>query len=173
VQQQIDLFGGDLARQFQQLLPGIESQAIGGGQLGGGRQGVAQGLLGQATQDAFGRGAADIRFQDLNRQFGAAGALQQGQTQAGGALGQLGGQQALGTAGLNQAGLMGAGQLGLGGLDSLQGLFNLGFSPFEAEFTPLQNLAQIIGGPTVLGQGTSFGQSSSFGLDTSGGVFEF
>ncbi len=170
VQGQIDALGSDLARQFSQLLPGIESEAIGGGQLGGGRQGVAQGLLGQATQDAFGQGAADIRFQDLQRQFGAASTLQQGQTQAGGALGQLGGQQALATAGLNQAGQLGSGQLGLGGLQSLQGLFNLGFSPFEAEFTPLQNLAQIIGGPTVLGEGTSFGKTDAFSFDTSGGV---
>ena len=168
VQAQIDALGGDLARQFGQLLPGIETQAIGGGQLGGGRQGVAQGLLGQATQDAFGRGAADIRFQDLARQFGAASTLQQGQTQAGGALGQLGGQQALGTAGLNQAGLLGQGQLGLGGLGQLQGLFNLGFSPFEAEFTPLQNLAQIIGGPTILGEGSSFGRTDAFSFDVSG-----
>ena len=168
VQGQIDALGSDLARQFSQLLPGIESQAIGGGQLGGGRQGVAQGLLGQATQDAFGQGAADIRFQDLQRQFGAASTLQQGQTQAGGALGQLGGQQELATAGLNQAGQLGAGQLGLGGLQSLQGLFNLGFSPFEAEFTPLQNLAQIIGGPTVLGSGTSFGRTDAFSFDASG-----
>ena len=173
VQQQIDLLGGDIARQFEQLLPGIESQAIGGGQLGGGRQGVAQGLGLQASQDAFARGAGDIRFQDLNRQFGAAGALSQGQQAAGGALGQLGGQQELGAAGLNQAGELGAGQLGLGGLQSLQGQFNLGFSPFEAEFTPLQNLAQIIGGPTILGSGSSFGKTDQFGFDASGGVLQF
>jgi len=169
VQGQIDALGSDLARQFSQLLPGITNQAVGGGQLGGGRQGVAQGLLGQATQDAFGQGAADIRFQDLQRQFGAASTLQQGQQAAGGALGQLGGQQELATAGLNQAGLLGQGQLGLGGLQSLQGLFNLGFSPFEAEFSPLQNLNQIIGGPTVLGSGTSFGRTDAFSADVSGG----
>jgi hypothetical protein len=134
---------------------------------------VAQGLGLQASQDAFARGAGDIRFQDLNRQFGAASQLQGGQIQAGGALGQLGGQQALGTAGLNQAGQLGAGQLGLGGLQSLQGQFNLGFSPFEAEFTPLQNLAQIIGGPTILGEGSSFGKTDAFGFETSGGAFEF
>ena len=169
VQGQIDALGGDLARQFSQLLPGIESQAIGGGQLGGGRQGVAQGLLGQATQDAFGRGAADIRFQDLNRQFGAAGQLQQGQLGAGGALGQLGGQQALGTAALNQQGLGQAGQLNLGGLESLLGQFNLGLQPFLAQFSPLMSLAEILGPTTVLSQGTSQGSAKAFNASVSGG----
>lgn len=170
VQGQIDALGGDLARQFSQLLPGISNQAIGGGQLGGGRQGVAQGLLGQATQDAFGQGAANIRFQDLNRQFGAAGQLQQGQQQAGGALGQLGGQQALGTAGLNQQGLAQAGALNLGGLGGLQDLFNLGFSPFQAQFSPLLSLAEILGPTTVLSSGTSTGSSKAFNASASGGV---
>ena len=63
-------------------------------------------------------------------------------------------------------GILGGGQLGLGGLGQLQGQFNLGLSPFQGQFQPLQNLAGIIGGPTVLSQGTSqsTGQASSFGL---------
>ena len=176
LQQQIGQLGSDINRQFQQQLTGITSEAIGGGQLGGGRQGVAQGLLGQSALDAFSRGATDLRGQDIGRQLQASealGGLEAQRGQLGGALGQLGGQQQLGAAGLNQAGLLGQGQLGLGGLQSLQGQFNLGFSPFEAQFTPLQNLAQIIGGPTVLGQGTSFGRTDQFGADASGGVLQF
>ena len=166
VGQQIGQLGQDIQRQFSQLLPGIESQAIGGGQLGGGRQGVAQGLGLQASQDAFGRGAADIRFQDLNRQFGAAGTLGQQAGQAGGQLASLGLQQGVGQAGLNQAGLQSAAQTQLGGLGQLQDLFNLGFSPFQAEFSPLLALNQIIGQPTTLQTGESFGRTDQFNFNT-------
>ena len=170
LQQQIGQLGQDINRQFQQQLVGIESEAIGGGQLGGGRQGVAQGLLGQSAQDAFSRGATDLRGQDIGRQLQAAQALGGLQGGAAQGLAGLGGQQALGTAGLNQAGQLGQGQLGLGGLQSLQGLFNLGFSPFEAEFTPLQSLSQIIGTPTRLGQGTNFGRTDQFNFNVGGGI---
>lgn len=204
--QQIGQLGTDISRQFSQgLLPQIQAQAIGSGQLGGGRQGVAQGLGIQSALDAFSRGATDLRGQDIGRQLQAAqslGALtggaaqslgglqQQGigqQIQAGGALGQLEGQQfgqqigalgaagqlGLGQQGINQAGLLGQGQLGLGGLESLQGLFNLGLSPFGAEFQPLQNLAGLLGiGAPVVGQssgsGTSSSKSGSFGLSIGG-----
>jgi len=170
VGQQIGQLGSDLERQFGQLLPGITNQAVGGGQLGGGRQGVAQGLLGQATQDAFGRGATDIRFQDLQRQLAAAGQLGQQQQQAGGALGQLGTQQGIAQGGLDLQGLQGQAQTQLGGLGQLQGLFNLGFSPFEAQFSPALNLAQIIGQPTTLSQGESFGRTDQFNFGIEGGV---
>jgi len=45
LQQNIDQLGADVTRQFERGLAGIQNQAIGGGQLGGGRQGVAEGLL--------------------------------------------------------------------------------------------------------------------------------
>ena len=169
VQNQINQLGGDLTRNFNQLLPGIESQAIGGGQLGGGRQGVAQGLLGQATQDAFGRGATQLRFDDLSRQLTAGTALGQQAGQAGNQLGVLGLQNELGQAGLNQAGLQSAAQTQLGGLGELQNQFNLGFSPFQTEFFPAQSLAGIFGSPTVLSQGSSFGRTDSFNVNASGG----
>jgi len=161
---QIGQLGQDIQRQFNQLLPGIESQAIGGGQLGGGRQGVAQGLGLQASQDAFGRGAAQIRFDDLSRQLQAGTALGQQQGQAGAQLGNLGLQQGIGEAGFDLQGLQSATQANLGGLDQLQNLFNLGFSPFQAEFSPLLSLAQIIGDPTVLQQGSSFGRTDQFNV---------
>ncbi|MCK5089287.1 MAG: hypothetical protein KAQ88_04835, partial [Hyphomicrobiaceae bacterium] len=66
-------------------------------------------------------------------------------------------------------GLLGQGQLGLGGLGALQGQFNLGLSPFQAEFSPLQSLAGILGAPTVLSQGTSAGSSSAFSVQAGAG----
>ena len=150
LQEQIGQLGQDIGRQFnQQILPGIESNALTAGQLGGGRQGVAQGLGIQASQDAFQRGATDLRSADIQRRLEAAGAL--------GGLG-LGQQQ-------QTAGQLGqAGQLNLGGIDSLSSLFNLGLAPFGAEFGPLQQLAQLIGDPSILSQsqGTSFGRQEGF-----------
>ncbi len=168
LQNQIGQLGQDISRDFlQQINPGITGGAVQAGQLGSSRQGVAQGLAQQGALDAFSRGATQLRSDDIGRQLQASQAVL-GQQQ--GAAGQLGGfqqgalQAQLGQGGLTQAGILGGGQLGLGGLGSLQGLFNLGLSPFEAEFSPLQNLAGIVGGPTVLSQGTSqgTGQSSSF-----------
>lgn len=165
VQNQINQLGGDISRQFQQLLPGIEAQAVGNQQLGGGRQGVAQGLLGQASQDAFGRGATQLRFDDLSRQLAAGTALQGGQLQAGSQLGGLGLQQGVADAGLGLSGLQSAGSLNTAGIQQLQSLFNLGFSPFQAEFSPLLALNQIIGQPTQLSTGESFGRTDQFNVN--------
>lgn len=155
--EQIGQLGQDIGRQFnQQILPGIQSEAIGAGQLGGGREGVAQGLGIQASQDAFQRGATDLRSADIQRRLEAAGAL--------GGLG-LGQQQQ--TAGQ----LATAGGLNLGGLDQLGNLFNLGLAPFQAEFAPLQNLAGIIGDPTVLSQSQGFSQGTGSAIDF--GIFKF
>lgn len=187
LQQQIGQLGTDITRQFQQgLLPGIQSEAVGAGQLGGGRQGVAQGIGIQGALDAFQRGATDLRGQDIGRQLQAAqalGGLTGGAAQSLGGLQQqgfgqqIGAQQAAGQLGLGQqqqglAGQLGAGQLELGGLESLQGLFNLGLSPFQAEFQPLQNLAGLLGisAPTVSQQqSTGSSKSSSFNFGITGG----
>ena len=185
LESQIGQLGSDITRQFQQgLLPGIQSAAVGAGQLGGGRQGVAQGIGIQSALDAFSRGATDLRGQDINRQLQAAqalGGLTGGAAQSLGGLQQqgfgqqIGANQAAGQLGLGQqqqglAGQLGGGQLQLGGLESLQGLFNLGLSPFQAEFQPLQNLAGLLGiqAPTV-SQSTGSSKSSSFSFGASVG----
>ena len=187
LQNQIGQLGTDITRQFEQgILPGIQSEAIGAGQLGSSRQGVAQGLGIQSALDAFSRGATDLRGQDIGRQLQAAqalGGLTGGAAQSLGGLqqqgfgqqiaaGQAAGQLGLGQQGLGQAGQLGAGQLQLGGLEQLQSLFNLGLSPFQAEFQPLQNLASILGPSTVLqkaeSEGTSSGKSASFGVSVGG-----
>ena len=169
LQQQIEQLGGDVTRQFERGLQGVRGEAVGGGQLGGGRQGVAEGLLGESATRQFAQGATQLRNQDIQRQFEASSQLLQQQGFAGAQLGGLGQQQGLGNQQAQLGGLLGQGQLGLGGLGQLQGQFNLGFSPFQAEFSPLQSLAGIIGSPTVLSTGQSTGSGSSFGV--SGGVF--
>ena len=172
LESQIGQLGSDITRQFNQgILPGIQSAAVGAGQLGGGRQGVAQGLGIQASQDAFARGAGQLRSDDIGRQLQAAQSLGGLQSQ------QLGqqiqalqgqGQLGLGQQGQQLAGQLGQGQLNLGGLESLQGLFNLGLSPFQAEFQPLQNLASILGPGNILNQtssqASSRSKSGSFGI---------
>ena len=170
--QQIGQLGEDINQQLQRQIGGaggIASGAIGAGQGPlGGRAQVAQGIQGEAALNAFQRGATQLRGQDIGRQLGAAQALggleQQGvqqQLQAGGLLGQLG----LGQQGLQQQGQLGAGQLGLGGLGALQGQFNLGLSPFQAQFGPLQNLAGLIGAPTVLSESAQRAQGSGSALN--------
>ena len=168
LQQQINQLGGDITRQFERGLGGIRSEAVGGGQLGGGRQGVAEGLLGESAQRQFAQASTQLRSQDIGRQLQASSGLLGFQGQAAGQLAGLGQQQGLGNQASQLQGLLGQGQLGLGGLEQLQGQFNLGFSPFQAQFSPLQSLAGIIGGPTVLSQGQSTGSASSFSL--AGGV---
>lgn len=155
--EQIGQLGLDIGRQFsQQILPGIQSEAIGFGQLGGGREGVAQGLGIQASQDAFQRGATDLRSADIQRRLEAAGAL-----------GGLG----LSQQDIQSQALQAAGGLNIGGLGELGNLFNLGLAPFAAEFGPLQQLAGIIGDPTILSKstGTSTGKASGFDV----GIFQF
>ena len=165
LQTQIDQLGGDINRQFERGQQSIRGQAVGAGGLGGGRQGVAEGILGESAQREFARGATSLRSQDIGRQLQASQAVLGAQGQAGAQLGQQGLQGLLGQQGLQQAGQLGAGQLGLGGLGQLGGLFDLGFAPFGAEFSPLQSLAGIIGGPTVLDEGVSQRSSSQFGAD--------
>ena len=171
LQQQIGQLGEDVTRQFERGISATNLEAVGGGQLGGGRQGVAQGLLGESATRQFAQGATALRNQDLNRQFQASSQLLQQQGFAGAQLGGLGQQQGLGNQASALQGFLGQGQLGLGGLGQLQGQFNLGFSPFQAEFSPLQSLAGIIGGPTVLSQGQSTGSSKGSSFGVSGGVF--
>jgi hypothetical protein len=120
--QQIGQLGADLGRNFQeQLLPGIRRDAIGLGGFGGTRQGVAEGIAAQGTQDAFARGATNIYGQNaqMAQQAGIAG----------------GGLQAQGS---------------LGAMMGLGGLFDVGMGQFTGGFSPLMSLSDIIGSPTVL-----------------------
>lgn len=129
----------DLGRFFnEQLLPGISSEAIAGGGLGGSRQGVAQTGAVREVLDQFTRGSTALRTADQAQRDQVAAQLS-GQRQA-----------AAGT-GLSflpqQYGLQEAGALA-------------GLSPFAA-------LAQILGDPTVLTDAANASQSSSFATSRS------
>jgi hypothetical protein len=142
VQQNVDLLGQDLQRQFQQdLMPQIAQNAIAGGQLGGGRQGVAQGLAAQGISDAFARGSADIRNQAYGQAQQAAG---------------MGGQM--------------LGQGIQAGFNAAPALMNLGLSPYTAAWMPLQQLGGLLGSPTTIGSGRSSGSSREFNMQF-GNVF--
>jgi hypothetical protein len=127
LQDQIDQLGQDLGGFFnEQLMPGITEQAVSGGQLGGGRQGVAQGRAIEEVGKMFTRGATDLRAGDIAARDAAAGTL------AGNAI-------------------SGA-SVGFQGMGAMAGAADMGFS---ANLAPYERLAQIIGGPTVLGSSSS------------------
>ena len=77
VQQNVDMLGQNLQKQLQNsLMPQIADQSIQSGGFGGGRQGIAQGLALQGTQDAFAQGALGIQNNAYNQanqatQFGS------------------------------------------------------------------------------------------------------
>ena len=151
--EQITQLGQDIGQEFREsILPGIRRGANQIGALGGGRQGVAEGIAAEGAQRSFAAQAANLRFSDVGLRQAAAAQLQQASL----AGGQLAG------AGLGQQ--LTAAQAGLG---SLGGLAGLGLSPFGAAFGPLEQLGALIGGPTVLSQGQSAQQSASQGFGSS------
>ena len=137
IEGQIDALGTDINEQLQRFLGGaggLGSNFALGGTLGGGRQQVQEGIATGDAVRAFATESAGLRGADVAQRQ------------------QLGLDQASGL-----SNLLGQGQIA--GLDNLQGLFDLGLSPFGAEFGPLESLAGIIGDPTLLreefGQGTT------------------
>jgi len=144
--QLIGQLGSDLGQQLNEsILPGIRSQEIGVGALGGARGEIAQGMATQGAQDAFATSSAQIRQSDLSRR---ASALQQSGAQ-GEAFSRM---QGLGSE-LQQ--------------DSAQSMMDLGLAPSRAFWGPLQNYASILNGsPSIgnVGQSTSGGRSKSFGM---------
>jgi hypothetical protein len=137
IEGQISALGTDINEQLQRFLGGaggLGSNFALGGTLGGGRQQVQEGIATGEAARAFATESAGLRGADVAQRQ------------------RLGLDQAT-----SLSNLLGQGQIA--GLDNLQGLFNLGISPFGAEFGPLEALAGIIGDPTVLreefGQGTT------------------
>ncbi len=131
--QQIAALQSDVGRLFsEELNPAITSEAVAGGQLGGGRQGVAQGVAAGRVADVFAQGAADIRARNQAQ------------------LDEL-------AAGVAARNLQGA-QTGLAGG---QGLMNLAQMGFGAGFQPVERLAAILGGPTTLTDATNVSRGFS------------
>ena len=145
MQGQIDMLGQDLGNFFnQELMPGIASESIQGGQLGGGRQGVAQGKAISEMGNQFTRGATELRAGDVAARD----------------------QAAMSLSGNAVSGAM----AGFQGMGAMAGIADMGFN---AGMAPYERLAAIMGGPTVLGSSSSnsadwasawsesFGQSSA------------
>ena len=170
LQSSIDMLGQDINRQMQRGFGQAGTQAVGMGQLGGGRQGVMEGLIGEAGIDAFTRGATQMRSDDIGRQLSAAAQMGGLQGQAGGQLAGMGLQQGQGNQANMLQSVLGQGQLGLGGLEGMGNVMNMGMQGFQSQFMPMLNLAQILGGPTVLSQGSSQGTSSSMSMQAQGGL---
>lgn len=139
VDENIAALGEDLGQFFnEQLLPGITSEAVGGGQLGGGRQGVAQGKAIESVGREFRRGSLDIRNADLAQRTDAARTLSATKLSA------------------SQAGLTG-----------VQQQFDLANAATLTPFSPFLTLAQILGNPTTLSESESSSKSKSLAFETS------
>lgn len=122
VDDQIAQLQGDIGRLFnEELLPGISADAIGGGQLGGGRQGVAEAGATRIAGELFADSALGIRLGDQARRDTLAGSI-------------------------TDANVAGA-QTGLAGMTNLAAIADLGFG---AGLSPYERLAGILGGPTTL-----------------------
>lgn len=138
VDENIAALGQDLSQFFgEELLPQISATAIGGGQLGGGRQGVAQGKAIEAVGREFTRGSLGIRNAELRRRQDAAQQLSAQRLSA------------------SQAGLTG-----------VQQQFDLANAATLTPFSPFLTLAQILGDPTTLteSQASSKGRALSLSV---------
>ena len=136
VDEQIAGLEEDLSTFFGGLNAQITSEAVGGGALGGGRQGVAQGEALRTVGREFQRGSTAIRVADLDARQRAAGTLQAGQVSAA--------------------------ELGLRGTQSQ---FNLANATSLAPLSPFLTLSQILGGPTTLTESQSSSKSKSLSLE--------
>lgn len=122
LEQQISQLQEDTGRLFrEELNPAITSRAVAGGTLGGGRQGVAQGLAAESAGRLFTQGATALRAGDIASRDAVA--------------------QSIATNSLNAA------STGLGALPSLLDVLERGNN---AELGTYGQLSQILGGPTTL-----------------------
>ena len=72
VNPQLQAYQGDVQRNLERnLLPAIDSNAAGFGQMGGSRQGVAQGLAISDSQQQISDMASNLYNDDMNRMMGA------------------------------------------------------------------------------------------------------
>jgi len=145
---QIGGLSSDLSKFYnEQLLPGITSDSIMSGTLGGGRQGVAQGAAAGEVARQFSQGVTQLRSSDQQQRDAAAGVLTGSRNTAAG--------------------------IGLNALPNVLGLSQAGLS---SDILPQQLLAQILGNPTTLTQSfgqssassTSKGKSAGFNFTLSG-----
>lgn len=134
--QQIGGLARDIGRFTTEQVQGIGQGFVSAGQFGGSRQGLAEGQAIGRSIDEFAQQAANLRGGDLDRQLQAA--------QAGAGL-QL--------------------QAGVAGVPAAQQLFNLGISPALAQFASLQQVAGLLGDPTVLSESESVSKGKGAGFN--------
>lgn len=133
---QIGILGDDIKKFLSEsILPEIGARGIAAGQYGGSRGEVARGIAAEGAIGEFQRGATAIRTADVQRRDQLARASDEG-VQA-------------------RSGI---------GLSALPGLFDLASGGANAGLSPYLALAQILGGPTVLGESESeqFGFGDAF-----------
>lgn len=110
----------------EELNPAITSRAVASGNLGGGRQGVAQGIAQAKVAENFTRDAATLRYQDVQAKDNIAATVA---------------SNSIASAGT-----------GLGALPGLLDIFERGQN---AELAPYASLSSILGGPTTLTEASS------------------
>lgn len=131
--EQIAQLQEDTGRLFsEELNPAITSRAVSGGTLGGGRQGVAQGLAAESAARTFTEGVTTLRSNDIAARDAAA--------------------QSVATNSLNAA------STGLGSLSSLLDVLQTGSN---AELDVYSSLSSILGGPTTLTESSSTSTAES------------
>lgn len=133
--EQISGLSTDIGRLFkEQLLPGVRSTAAAGGTLGGGRQGVAEGLAADSAAMQFQRGATALRANDVNQRDAIAASVATNSLQSA--------------------------ATGLGALPSLLDISERGANQ---ELGVYSTLSGILGGPTTLSssQSTDFSESQA------------
>lgn len=122
LQQQADLLREDTGRLFtDNINPAITSRAVAGGTLGGGRQGVAQGIAADALGRSFAAGDVALRSNDIAARDAAAMAV--------------------------SSNSIASANTGLG---ALPGLLDVATRGAEAPLASYSSLAAIMGGPTTL-----------------------
>jgi hypothetical protein len=144
----------------QNLLPGIQQDAIGAGQYGGSKGEIAEGLaVSESNRDAL---AAAMGL--YGEQYAADRAANL-QSQA------LRDQTRLG-AGQQIQDILASQQAGVGaGVSAGGGLFDLGMLGQDATWDQLAQYAQLLGSPTVLGQTQTTGRSGTNPLVSSPSQF--
>lgn len=136
---QIGEMQDDLGKFYnEQLNPGITSRAVAGGNLGGGRQGVAQAMGMREVMEQMRKGDVDLRAKDQSQKDAIAGTIAQNSVAAAST-----------------------------GLNALPSLMDIAGKGANAELGIYSNLASILGGPTTLTSSDAFEQSSSTSQGTS------
>lgn len=137
--QQLANATSDITQNFQRnILPSITSGAGLVGGIGGSRQALAQGVAGGDAASAISKAGTDIYNNIYNTGAQAAAGLTDAASSAASAIPGM-----------------------------AQGIYNLGMSPFQAQWAPLTSLAGILGGPTALGQSYGLSQAQSIGEQAS------